>query len=81
MKYTAGENERSRANNSQSELPLPKGVEYRGPKMGPRRQVNNKTAWWGQENAADNKMAKQNGDNRNYCAGHKVLKTRQERMF
>ena len=27
--------------------------------MGPRRQVNNKTAWWGQENAADNKMAKQ----------------------
>ena len=25
--------------------------------MGPRRQVNNKTAWWGQENAADNKMA------------------------
>ena len=47
MKYTSGENERSRANNSQSELPLPKGVEYRGPKMGPRRQVNNKTAWWG----------------------------------
>ena len=46
-------------NNSQSELLLPKGVEYRGPKMGPRRQVNNKTAWWEQENAADNKMAKQ----------------------
>ena len=42
--------------------------------MGPRRHVNKKTAWWGQENAADNKMAKQNGDMRNYCAGHKVLK-------
>ena len=81
MKYTSGENERSWANNSQSELPLPKGVEYRGPKMGPQRQVNNKTAWWGQENAADNKMAKQNGDKRNYCSGHKVLKTRQERMI
>ena len=52
-----GKNERSWANNSQSELPLPKGVEYRGPKMGPRRHVNKKTAWWGQENAADNKMA------------------------
>ena len=49
--------------------------------MGPRRQVNNKTAWWEQENVGDNKMAKQNGDNRNYCAGHKVLKTQQERMF
>ena len=81
MKYTSGENERSWANNSQSELPLPKGVEYRGPKMGPRRHVNKKTAWWGQENAADNKMAKQNGDKGNYCAGHKVLKMRKEQMF
>ena len=26
--------------------------------MGPRRHVNKETAWWGQENAADNKMAK-----------------------
>ena len=25
--------------------------------MGPRRHVHKKTAWWGQENAADNKMA------------------------
>ena len=49
--------------------------------MGPRRHVNKETAWWGQENAADNKMAKQNGDKRNYCAGHKVLKMRQEQVF
>ena len=26
-------------------------------------------------------MAKQNGDKRNYCAGHKVLKTWQEQVF
>ena len=76
-----GKNECSWANNSQSELPhAPKGLN-RGPKMGPRRHVNKKTAWWGQENAADNKMAKQNGDKRNYCVGHNVLKTRQEQVF
>ena len=40
-----GKNERSWANNSQSELPhAPKGLN-RGPKMGPRRHVNKKTAW------------------------------------
>ena len=58
-----GKNERSWANNSQNELPhAPKGLN-RGPKMGPQRHVNKKTACWGQENAADNKMAKQNGVN------------------
>ena len=51
---------------SKVSYPTPQRGLNRGPKMA-RRHVNKKTAWWGQENAADNKMAKQNGDKQNYC--------------